>query len=81
MKPEPFLYRATCELLGADGSNYFGNDSVVMVGDSEKCDRDGPAAEGIQGYLLNHRGGRDFTNLTDFADHVLIYNECQGEPK
>ena len=67
--------------LGAGGSNFFGNDSVVMVGDSEKCDHDGPAAVGIQGFLLNRKGGRDFTTLTDFTDHVLIYNERQGEPK
>ncbi len=42
MKPEPFLYRATCELLGADTDDYFGNKQVLMIGDSEKCDRDGP---------------------------------------
>lgn len=81
MKPEPFLYRATCELLGADGSNFFGNDSVIMISDSERCDLDGPAAVGVQGFLLNRRGGRDFTTLIDFTEHVLIYNERQSEPK
>lgn len=42
MKPEPFLYRATCELLGADTTDFFGDNSVVMIGDSPRCDRDGP---------------------------------------
>ncbi|POD71181.1 haloacid dehalogenase [Pseudomonas syringae group genomosp. 3] len=77
MKPEPFFYRATCELLGADSSNHFEDGSVVMVGDSEKCDRGGPMMVGIRGFLLGRRGGQDFTTLIDFADHVLTYNERQ----
>jgi FMN phosphatase YigB (HAD superfamily) len=71
MKPEPFLYRATCELLGADTADFFGDNSVVIIGDSPKCDRDGPRDVGIRGFLLNRAGGKDFTSLTDFVNAVL----------
>ncbi|WP_049827844.1 HAD family hydrolase [Pseudomonas sp. URIL14HWK12:I6] len=74
MKPEPFMYRATCELLGADTSEYFTNDRVAMIGDSAKCDRDGPRALGIRGYLLNRMGGKDFSNLVEFSDSILAAN-------
>jgi FMN phosphatase YigB (HAD superfamily) len=75
MKPDPFFYRATCELLGADTSDYFGNNKVAMIGDSEKCDRDGPRAVGIRGFLLNRQGHKDFSSLVEFSDKVL---SCQS---
>lgn len=78
MKPEPFLYRATCELLGADTGDYFGDNSVVMIGDSPKCDRDGPRAVGIRGVLLNRAGGKDFTNLADFTEAVISSDAHRG---
>lgn len=70
MKPHAFMYRATCELLGA-GIHDLSGRSVVMIGDSEQCDREGPRSVGIRGFLLNRQGGKDFSNLTDFADAVL----------
>lgn len=75
MKPEPFLYRATCELLGVDTTDYVGDNSVLMVGDSERCDRDGPKAVGIHGFLLNRAGGKDFINLADFSSSILSGGE------
>lgn len=36
MKPEPFMYRASCELLGADTSEYFSNNQVMIGGDGFK---------------------------------------------
>lgn len=71
LKPQPFLYRATCELLGAETSDYFGNKTVLMIGDSEKCDREGPRSVGIRGFLLNRNGGKDFINLDEFVDAIL----------
>lgn len=71
MKPDPFLYRATCELLGVDTSCYSGGAQVVMIGDSKKCDHDGPNAVGIRGFLLNRQGGKGFNNLIEFSDMVL----------
>ncbi|WDY56547.1 HAD family hydrolase [Pseudomonas sp. PSKL.D1] len=74
LKPQPFLYRATCELLGMEDTSTLTADEVMMIGDSEKCDRIGPQAVGIQGFLLNRNGGQDFTDLMAFAEHVLAYN-------
>lgn len=71
LKPQPFLYRATCELLGTKTSDACGESDVLMIGDSEKCDRNGPMAVGIRGFLLNRNGGKDFANLDEFADAVL----------
>lgn len=71
LKPQPFLYRATCELLGAETSDHLDDNGVVMIGDSEKCDREGPMAVGIRGFLLNRNGGKDFATLDEFADFVL----------
>ncbi len=79
MKPEPFFYRASCELIGADTRDYFNGNEVVMIGDSAKCDRDGPMAVGIRGCLLGRAGGKNFTTLVGFADSVLAYNGCQRE--
>ncbi|WJN48602.1 HAD family hydrolase [Pseudomonas asiatica] len=75
MKPEPFLYRATCELLGVEDTCNVAGTAVMMIGDSEKRDRIGPRAVGIQGFLLNRNGGQDFANLIEFAEHVLAYNQ------
>lgn len=74
MKPQPFLYRATCELLGMEDTSTLTSDTAMMIGDSEKCDRIGPQAVAIQGFLLNRNGGQDFTDLTAFAEHVLAYD-------
>jgi FMN phosphatase YigB (HAD superfamily) len=74
MKPEPFMYRASCELLGADTSEYFTNNQVMMIGDSIQRDCYAPREVGIQGFFLNRRGGEGFKNLIDFADHVLASN-------
>lgn len=71
LKPQPFLYRATCELLGAETSDACEENAVLMIGDSDKCDRDGPMAVGIRGFLLNRNGDKDFANLDEFADAVL----------
>ncbi len=64
------MYRATCDLMGAD-IEHLGEGTVAMIGDSEKCDRDGPRLAGISGFLLNRQGGKDFSSLTEFADAVL----------
>lgn len=74
VKPRPFLYRANFELLGMEDSSNLTSDTVMMIGDSEKCDRIGPQAVGIKGFLLNRNGDQDFTDLTAFAEHVLAYN-------
>lgn len=68
MKPDPVIYKATCKLLGSTTSQ------VAMIGDSQKCDRDGPRALGIKGFFLDRQGGgeRAFKDLVTFARFVLI---------
>ena len=68
--PEPQTYRATCELVDAFVEGMY-PDRVVMVGDSQICDRDGPRKSGIQVFHLNRDGQGDFNNLVDFADAVI----------
>ncbi|MNZ81232.1 haloacid dehalogenase-like hydrolase [compost metagenome] len=71
MKPEPAIYRATCEQLGVNLGCDETEGRVFMVGDSASCDRDGPRQLGGCGFLL-HRGGKgDFSNLLEFAQAVL----------
>lgn len=72
MKPDPAIYRATCEQLGVRlGCDFDTEERVFMVGDSARCDRDGPRQVGGSGFLL-HRGGKgDFSNLLEFAQAVL----------
>ncbi|KWS40876.1 HAD family hydrolase [Pseudomonas syringae] len=70
MKPEPFLYRSTCELMGAS-TDAIDSAQVLMVGDSKQCDRDGPGVIGINGFLLARDGRGEFSDLTQFADFAL----------
>ena len=70
MKPEPFFYRATCELVGASSWD-IDSGKVLMIGDSEKCDCDGPQAIGIRGFLLSRESGKGFSTLDEFSDMVL----------
>lgn len=71
MKPQPAIYQHTCDLLGVRPENEpSGQCRVIMVGDSERCDRDGPGQVGIKGYLLR-RNGSGSSNLSHFAQSVL----------
>lgn len=72
MKPEPLIYRATCELLGVRPScGLDGQGRVIMIGDSVRCDRDGPRTVGMMGFHLERSGHRGMANLVDFANLVL----------
>lgn len=64
-KPDPRIYQEACRQLGVEA------DQVVMIGDSQRCDRDGPAAVGIRGYYLGRSGGGDYADLLSFALDVV----------
>lgn len=71
MKPQAVIYQHTCDLLGVrPGNELNGQGRVVMIGDSEKCDRDGPRQVGISGFLLR-RSGDGASTLSEFARAVL----------
>lgn len=66
IKPDAGIYNATCELLGALP------DLTLMIGDSRRCDRDGPREMGIKGYFLDRsEGSGDYRELVSFAQDVL----------
>lgn len=62
MKPDPAIYRWSCNQLGVEPR------ATWMVGDSMRCDRDGPAAAGIRGFFLERANtSGDYTELESFA--------------
>ncbi len=68
IKPDPRIYEAVLTKLGVEARN------VWMIGDSVRCDRDGPTGAGIKGHYLNRYQAAvlgDFIELTAFADAVL----------
>lgn len=70
-KPNPWMYRATCEMIDVELDNVFGEHRVIMVGDSLRCDCHGPREVGITGIHLDRSGGGRISDLTGFAHHVL----------
>lgn len=77
MKPMPAIYHSICSQMGVEPGSYYSQEKgrVLMVGDSKRCDRDGPRANGIMGFLLSRSGGGKIQNLTRFAELVVDYNE------
>lgn len=72
VKPDALIYSRTCELLGSTGYRDFSEGRVKMIGDSAMCDREGARGVGIEGYLLDRKGGGDFSSLLDFAREILL---------
>ncbi len=71
-KPDPIIYRETCRLLSVQPGNEFsGQGRVVMIGDSPRCDRDGPRRVGISGFLLRREQPDGFSSLIGFARAVM----------
>jgi hypothetical protein len=55
MKSQPFLYRATCELLGVEDINVFASEALMMIDDSEKCVRDGYDRWDFEDFCCNEK--------------------------
>lgn len=72
-KPHPAIYRSICQKLGVAPGDYFGTNAiqVAMIGDSVKCDRDGPRGVGMMGFHLDRSGKGDFADLVRFAQLVI----------
>jgi len=69
------MYNWTRDQLRAIQGGVIGSGEVVhMIGDSIRCDRDGPTAVGITGQHLDYRGGGQMTNLLQFAQLVMETN-------
>lgn len=64
-KPNQQIYRHCCDKLGSTPSQ------TAMIGDSIRCDRDGPRQIGISGYFLSRNDSQgDFSNLVDYAKSI-----------
>jgi FMN phosphatase YigB (HAD superfamily) len=77
LKPDPLIYRTTCDLLQVEPGHFFDSPGqVAMIGDSQRCDRDGPRAFGIKGFYLDRNGdGRHaFNSLVEFARLAINAN-------
>ena len=76
MKPDPKIYLSICNQIGVEPGHYFGGEKacVMMIGDSPKCDRDGPRAVGIMGLLLSRIGAGKIRDITQFAQLVIDQN-------
>ncbi|WP_122754753.1 HAD family hydrolase [Pseudomonas viridiflava] len=78
-KPDPHIYRFICGQMGVDPGYCFDPEKgqVLMIGDSPKCDRDGPRAVGIMGHLLQRVGQGRITDLNQFVQLVLDRNRAE----
>ena len=60
-KPHPAIYRTVCLALGLDPGE------ILFVGDSVRCDVQGPLQFGMQVHWLNRKSGR----IEDFVIHLI----------
>ena len=65
-KPDPAIFQRVCDALGCAPGE------VVFVGDSKRCDVDGPRAFGMQARHLDRRGGQ---SLLDVLADVLLTSD------
>ncbi|WP_122286916.1 HAD family hydrolase [Pseudomonas syringae group genomosp. 3] len=73
MKPHPTIYHSICNQMNVEPGHLFrdGVGRVLMIGDSPKCDRDGPRATGILGFHLDRSSNRGIHQLDEFAQLVI----------
>lgn len=82
MKPNPAIYQAICNQMKVESGSYFGNEAgrVLMIGDSKRCDRDGPRLVGIMGCHLDRADSAPVNNLLQFVELVLDQNRDPRVP-
>ncbi|PHN17205.1 HAD family hydrolase [Pseudomonas sp. ICMP 561] len=76
MKPNLEIYLAVCEQIDIAPGDYFSPQQAqaVMIGDSVRCDRDGPRVVGLMGYHLDRSGRGAISNLVQFVRLVIEKN-------
>lgn len=81
MKPAPEIYREACRCLGVEPvwDLTASGDRVVMIGDSVRCDQDGPRAIGISGHHLSRTGRGRICSLDQFARLSACRSRCRGK--
>ncbi len=80
IKPDPLIYHATCSQMDVEPGHHFGGKRgrVLMIGDSKRCDQDGPRLVGIMGLHLDRNGQGAINDLTRFAELVVGHNRKLG---
>lgn len=75
-KPDPIIYQAICSQMNVAPGHHFsgGQGRVLMIGDSQRCDRDGPRTIGIMGFHLDRGGRGQICDLEQFAKLVIDQN-------
>ncbi|MEX5499158.1 HAD family hydrolase [Pseudomonas syringae] len=73
MKPEAAIYRSICNQMGVEPGLFFNSERgrVAMIGDSRRCDRDGPRGVGILGIHLDRLGRGQIQDLAQFAQIAI----------
>lgn len=76
MKPEPAIYQSICNQVGIEPRHHLsgGKGGLYMIGDSKRCDQDGPRSVGIMGLHLDRKGVGPINDLLQFAELVISYN-------
>lgn len=72
MKPDVAMYQHLCTQLEVAPSQLPGSNAphVLMIGDSRRCDADGPRVAGIEGYHLDRSGAGRFCDLLEFVKGI-----------
>jgi len=65
-KPDPAIFQRVCDALGCAPGE------VVFVGDSERCDVDGPRAFGMQAHHLDRKRGQTLLDVMDDLEDLAI---------
>ncbi len=80
IKPDPVIYQSICRQMEVEPGHLFddGRGRVLMIGDSKKCDQDGPRLVGMVGLHLDRNGQGAINDLTRFAKLVVGHNRKLG---
>ena len=72
MKPDVAMYQHICTQIEVAPSQLPGSNAphVLMIGDSRRCDADGPRVAGIEGYHLDRSGAGRFCDLLEFVTGI-----------
>ena len=76
LKPDPAIYRSVCTMLDDLPGQVPGvsDTQLLMIGDSKRCDEQGPRAVGILGHYLDRKGGGRIKDLLSFAQGIIASN-------
>ncbi|MGY3170873.1 FMN phosphatase YigB (HAD superfamily) [Pseudomonas sp. TE12234] len=65
VKPSLEIYRHAVQLVSVSPADAW------MIGDSRRCDCEGPTAFGMRGFLLERQGNSTYTSLHQFTKAIL----------